>query len=480
MRKAGILMPVASLPSNYGIGDFGKTSYEFIDLCKKTNIKIWQILPLNPLGYGNSPYQPYSSYAMDELYIGLDLLVKKGYLESVKPYYTNSRKIHYDKVRKYKEKYLKKAYLSFDSNCQDYQEFIKLPWVYDYAVFITFKKENSLKLWNTWPKFYKQWIENKSDDLSKFKNKINYELFIQYILYKQWMKLKTYANNNGIEIMGDIPIYVGIDSLDVWSYQKGFLLNKEGEPNFIAGCPPDFFSEDGQRWGNPIYDWQQLEKDGFKFWLDRLNYCDSLFDITRIDHFRAFDTYWKIPASCPTAKVGDWIEAPGYALFERIFEVYPNIRIVVEDLGDLRPEVLMLRDHFNLIGMRIVQHSFDPVNEMLDIERVLAYTGTHDNETIKFWYRNLDKDYKTKMRNFFKREKITNKGIVDKMMQYSLNTKACMVILPMSDILQKDDKSRINFPGTVGTPNWEWKINSYKEFEDRIETLKEMILQSNR
>ena len=480
MRKAGILMPVASLPSNYGIGDFGKTSYQFIDIISNANMKIWQLLPLNPLGYGNSPYQPYSSYAMDELYIGLDLLVEDKLLDYVPNYLSKSKTINYDKVRKFKRKYIEKAYNKFIIN-DDYNKFLEYEWVYDYAIFITLKKVNNLSIWSDWPKEHKEWIINKKFDVSIYQKQINIELFIQYLLYKQWMQLKSYANSKGISMMGDIPIYVGIDSLDVWMYQKGFLLNDKGEPTYIAGCPPDYFTEYGQRWGNPIYNWKQLEKDGFKFWLDRLSYSSELFNTTRIDHFRAFDTYWKIPSSCETAVIGEWVEAPGYKLFDKLFETYPDIDIVVEDLGDLRKEVLELRDHYNLIGMRIVQHSFDPVNTMTqDRKHLLAYTGTHDNESIRYWYSNIPISYRKKMSIFFKKHNILNDNIVDNMIEYTLKTQANLVILSIVDILHKTDKYRINFPGTVGSPNWEMKLKDYNELKVNLINIKKLIKESNR
>ena len=480
MRKAGILMPVASLPSNYGIGDFGKTSYQFIDIISNANMKIWQLLPLNPLGYGNSPYQPYSSYAMDELYIGLDLLVEDKLLDYVPNYLSKSKTINYDKVRKFKRKYIEKAYNKFIIN-DDYNKFLEYEWVYDYAIFITLKKVNNLSIWSDWPKEHKEWIINKKFDVSIYQKQINIELFIQYLLYKQWMQLKSYANSKGISMMGDIPIYVGIDSLDVWMYQKGFLLNDKGEPTYIAGCPPDYFTEYGQRWGNPIYNWKQLEKDGFKFWLDRLSYSSKLFNTTRIDHFRAFDTYWKIPSSCETAVIGEWVEAPGYKLFDKLFETYPDIDIVVEDLGDLRKEVLELRDHYNLIGMRIVQHSFDPVNTMTqDRKHLLAYTGTHDNESIRYWYSNIPTSYRKKMSIFFKKHNILNDNIVDNMIEYTLKTQANLVILSIVDILHKTDKYRINFPGTVGSPNWEMKLKDYNELKVNLINIKKLIKESNR
>lgn len=478
MRKAGLLIPVASLPSKFGIGDFGPTSYELIDLLKVSGFKIWQILPLNPLGYGNSPYQPYSSKAMDELYISLELLVKDGLLKKVKPFQAKADKIDYAAVRAYKETYLKEAFSQFKEDA-NYQSFIKDNWVREYAAFIALKKSNDLKCWNEWPKQDKEWIVRK-DDLPELEEEIRYGMFLQYILYKQWMDLRNYANECGIEVMGDVPIYVGIDSLDVWSNRDSFLLDDDGRPTFIAGVPPDFFSAEGQRWGNPLYNWEKMEQVGFTFWLDRLSYSAKLFDIVRIDHFRAFDTYWKIPASCPTAIEGEWIEAPGYALFDTIYATYPDIRIVAEDLGDLRPEVLMLRDHYNMMGMRIVQHSFDPKGPMMDRENLLAYTGTHDNESLRVWYSHHDESYKRAIRRFFKRNGYTYPRMTENMIQYTLDTKAQLAIIPMVDLLNKNDSCRINFPGTVGDPNWQWKMKDYKEFKERIPLVISMLQRSKR
>ena len=479
MRKAGILIPVASLPSKFGIGDFGPTSYEFLDLIKKSGFKIWQILPLNPLGFGNSPYQSYSSKAMDELYISLELLQAKGLIKKCKNFKAKATMIDYDSVRKYKEVYLKEAFSRFKKT-KKYKEFISQKWVIEFATFVAFKKYNHNKCWNEWPSVYKNWIYERNELSKEINEEVSYQMFLQYILYEQWLDLRKYANKLGIELIGDIPIYVGIDSLDVWANQDMFLLDEEGKPTYIAGCPPDFFTAEGQTWGNPLYNWKNIEKNGFSFWLDRLEYNMQLFDRIRIDHFRAFDTFWKIPASRPKAIYGEWEEAPGYALFNKIFETYPDINIVAEDLGDLRPQVLELRDHFNLMGMRIVQHSFDPVKPMWDRENLLAYTGTHDNETLRVWYSHHGEDYKRKIRRFFKRNGYTYSKMTENMIQYTLDTKARLAILPMVDILNKNDSCRINFPGTVGDPNWQWKLKDYEEFKSRIPLLKVMIKKSKR
>lgn len=479
MRKAGILLPIASLPSKFGIGDFGPTSYEFVDYVKECGFKIWQILPLNPLGYGNSPYQPYSSKAMDELYVSLEMLKEEGLIKKIKTKNPRANKVDYEAVRAFKLPYLKEAFSNFVKN-DAYAEFIKQEWVYEYAVFLAFKKANGMKCWNEWSKTEIEWIQTKYELSDALKEEVEFGMFVQYILFTQWSKLRKYANEKGIEMMGDIPFYVGIDSLDVWSGQDQFLLDGEYRPSYVAGVPPDYFSKTGQRWGNPIYDWEKMEKEGFAFWLDRLAYSAKMFDIIRIDHFRAFDTYWKIPASCPTAVEGEWIEAPGYALFDTIYKTYPDINIVAEDLGELRPEVLVLRDHYKLAGMRIIQFSFDPYNKMEDKENLLVYTGTHDNESLCDWYKKQSADYKKQTRKFMKKSKYGYKNMLDNFLYYALDRKANLAILPMLDILHKNDSCRLNTPGTVGNPNWQWKLKDYNEFKERIPVLKEMIEKTNR
>lgn len=478
MKKVGILMPVASLPSNHGVGDFGKYSYEFIDLMSEAGMNIWQILPLNPLGFGNSPYQPYSSYAGDELYISLDFLVRDGLLDEVEPYHKNKKSIDYIRVRNYKNKYLKQAFRKFKPN-DAYDSFMKQDWVYEYAVYLTLKKQNHLICWNEWPVEQQNWILDRQYDLNHLTEDISYEMFVQFEFYKQWMDLKKYANQKGIEIMGDIPIYVGIDSLDVWSNQKCFLLGADNKPSFVAGVPPDYFSKTGQRWGNPIYDWDYIKDTNFEFWINRLNYCNKMFDIVRIDHFRAFDTYWKIPASCPTAEEGEWVEAPGYALFDEVFHQIKDINIVVEDLGDLRPEVLELRDHYNFKGMRIVQFNFNPdeeENSVYDhVEHLILYTGTHDNQTMRGWYKEQPAHIKKRVRKNLKRYGCSTGPISWKFVEFTYKQNSYMSIVPMQDIIDLGDEGRINTPGTLGSPNWEWRMNHLKLFEDRVPELKNLL-----
>jgi 4-alpha-glucanotransferase len=481
MRKAGALLPVASLPSNTGIGDFGKYAYDFVDKLEVMGMKIWQILPVNPLGYGNSPYQPYSSFAGDDIYINLQLLKNMGLIKStIKPFNEKSIQIQYKEVREYKEKYLREAFTNFTPDDR-YTEFVEMDWVYKYAVFIALKRENGYRCWNEWPKEHRDWIIDKKLNISLYEEEIQYQMFLQYIFYIQWMELKKYANTKGIKIMGDIPIYVGIDSLDVWSNQKCFLLNDKSQPTYIAGVPPDYFSNTGQRWGNPIYDWEYIKETDFKFWIERLAYNQKLFDILRIDHFRAFDTYWKIPVSCETAIDGEWVEAPGYELFDKVLETIKDIKIVVEDLGDLRPEVLKLRDHYNFKGMKIVQFSFDINNNSFeDRENMIIYSGTHDNQTIKGWYLSQTIEEQKAIKKYFTKNNYCYEDISHNFISYTLDNIAEIAIIPVQDIICLGDSGRINVPGTVGSPNWEWKLEDFKMIEDNTEYIKNMVNKSNR
>ena len=309
---------------------------------------------------------------------------------------------------------------------------------------------------------------------------ISLEMFIQYTLYRQWKALKAYTNKKGIEILGDVPFYVGIDSEDVWSSQKSFLLDDDGRPTFIAGVPPDYFSATGQRWGNPIYDWTALRENNFKFWVERLAYSAELFDIIRIDHFRAFDTYWKIPASCPTAIEGVWMEAPGYELFDEVFEQYPEMKIVAEDLGDLRPEVITLRDHYQFKGMRVVQFTFDSKFMPEDPENLIIYTGTHDNQTIRGWVAEQPEKEKVKIRKYFKKNNYRYPVLSENFIAYAMDSKAEYAIVPMCDVLNLTEKARLNTPGTVGYPNWAWRMTGFGKFEEKISFLKKCVRNSKR
>ncbi len=488
-RMGGVLMPISSLPSAEGVGTFGKEAYRFVDIISDMGMKIWQILPLNPLGYGNSPYQPFSSYAGDPVYLDLGLMAEDGLIKSKLSKYENAdpKKADYTKTAAYKAPYFREAFENFkyriadgkeDALRAEYDAFKTIFWVRPYGIFITLKAKNDMRCWNEWPQEEQDYIIDGKFDITPYEDDIEYAVFLQFMFCKQWNRLKEYANKKGILLMGDIPFYVGIDSLDVWQGRKNFLLDKDGHPRFIAGVPPDYFSETGQRWGNPIYDWDQLEADGFKFWLDRLSYSAKLYDIIRIDHFRAFDTFWKIPSSCPTAVEGEWIEAPGYKLFDAVYANMPDIFIVAEDLGDLRPEVLVLRDHYKLPGMYIEQ--FSALDKKGPAENQLIYTGTHDNQTTLGWLKDLDKKTLGKVKRRFLSFTGPGEKLVWKILNHVYKSKARFAIVPAFDLLALDDAARLNTPGTVGSPNWEWRLENLDGLKDRVSMTKKMITESGR
>lgn len=483
-RLAGILMPVASLPSKDGVGGFGAEAYKFVDMLAEMGMGVWQILPLHPLGYGNSPYQPFSSYAGDEIYIDLKLLEKDGYLKGDRSPFEEKRpgRVEYDRARAYKAAYLREAYGVFrEKSWQDgdFQTFCAMDWVYPYAVFFALKKQNGLSCWNEWLREQQNWILDRKYDISHLEEAIGYELFVQYMFYRQWMALKAYANSRKVKILGDMPFYVGIDSADVWSCREDFLLDeKTWKPAFVAGVPPDYFSATGQRWGNPIYNWKRMEEKNFSFWLSRLRYSSTLYDIIRIDHFRAFDTYWKVPASCPTAVEGEWVEAPGYALLDEVYRQMPQIRIVAEDLGDIRPEVLTLRDHYGLLGMSVAEYNIPERDTVM--ENQLIYTGTHDNQTVKGWYQSMSARNRQRTRKMLAKYGHPGESVGKKMLRYVYGSCAAMAIVPLADVLGLGDEARLNLPGTVGSPNWEWRLTDWKALRTRKAFLKEVIAQSGR
>ena len=483
-RTAGILMPLASLPSDEGIGCLGEDSFRFVDLLAEMGISVWQLLPLTPLGFGNSPYQPFASCAGDPLYISLSRLVRDGLLppERLPAPAANAGRIDYDAVRREKEPLLREACARFyerEGESPQFRDFCRQDWVYPYAVFLALKRQNGLRAWTEWPAAQRDWILDRRYDLAHLEGEIRRGMAEQFLFFRQWQALRRYANERGVRIMGDLPFYVGLDSLEVWSRREDFLLDAEGNPAFIAGVPPDYFNAEGQRWGNPIYNWAHMEGDGFAFWLDRLRGSGALYDILRIDHFRAFDTYWKIPAESPTARVGEWVQAPGRALFETIRRELPDLQIVAEDLGgDLTPGVHALRDDFGLMGMNVAD--FTLMSGEKPKKNQLAYTGTHDNQTARGFYESMPPEERERFRFALRRYGSVREPVSKKMLRYVFFSDADMVIVPLADVLNLGDEARLNTPGTVGSPNWEWRLRDWKGVERKKAFVRELTALSRR
>ena len=487
-RQAGLLLSVTSLPGKYGIGDFGESAYTFIDLLKTAGFSLWQILPLNPLGYGNSPYQPYSSFAIDEQFVDCDELIHLGLLTKRENPPIIEGKVKYDAVKAFKLSALREAYENYIEKPEAKAELKKFvdehPWVSDWSVFMMFKRRYPTS-WNQWPKEAATWIEKRPALNKDDQKEADFEIFIQMVLYRQWQKLHAYALEKGIKIIGDIPFYVGYDSVDVWANQDTFLLDKDTHlPSVVAGVPPDYFSETGQRWGNPIYDWKKLEKNGFEFIVNRIHLNSTLYDIIRLDHFRAFDTYWEIPAECETAIDGKWIEPPGYKFFDLLLGKYPDLQIIAEDLGDLRPEVLELRDHYNFPGMNVIEFTFEDCElaHKGDWNRVnsVAYLGTHDNDTMLSYFYLLPEQSQGEWLHALANMGIVIGPPVDRMIVYCMRKPANMAILSMQDILGLDCIARTNVPGVVDDRNWTWKLDDFKAFEARIPFLHDLIIATGR
>ena len=480
-RQAGILLPISCLPGPHGIGDLGQCAYDFIDITHQAGFRIWQILPLNPSSDENSPYTPYSSFAGDEIYISLDLLLKWGLLESIDPLEYSHHHIQYDKVRQYKHQYLQKAYHQFKVNpifLNEYHEFLKHAyWLDDYAQFMALNNKNNHTLWITWSK-----QDQDHPDYTELSDEIEYIKFIQFIFIKQFYLLKEYAHRHHISIMGDMPIYVGLDSSDVYHHRQCFLLNEDYTPQYISGASPDYFSDDGQLWNHPIYDWDYLKKTDYKFWVDRLKWNNAIFDILRIDHFRAFDTYWRVPYGEKTARNGEWILGPSYDFFDSIYRQLPDLNLIVEDLGDLREEVGQLRDLYHLLGMRIIQYSFGENEEKEDFaihEHCVAYSGTHDNSPLVGWYDSLREDEKIRIENIMKRWNYQG-TIPQQVLERTFDCKARIAIVMLQDILDYDETTRLNFPGTQGDPNWCWKLIELDSYRSQISRIQKLLKNTNR
>ncbi len=474
VRRAGILMPVSSLPSNQGIGTLGKGAYAFIDWLDSAGMKIWQVLPLLPTGYGDSPYQSFASDALNYYFIDFEELESQGLLKASDyadvDFGSDERRVDYGKQFENKTQVLKKAFAAFDKSDDKWQAFLASGSYFDFALFTSLKIRFGYKPWDEWDEALKRAKKAAIEaHVQAHREEMEFWQFTQFLFLEQWKKLKAYANGKGISIMGDMPIYVAYDSVETWLYRgQLFALDRKGNPSLKAGVPPDAFSEEGQLWGNPVYDWKKMEKDGYLWWKNRIRYAFSLFDIVRIDHFRGFDRFYAIPVGAETAKEGKWKSGPK----ARLFEDMKTCAIVAEDLGVIDSGVRKLMKDTGYPGMKVFEFAFngDPENEYLPSQyntNCVAYTGTHDNDTLRSFIESMS----TKERRAFEERleeecleadvayiKETIEDECESIIRLLMSSKADTVIVPMHDVLCFGEEARLNAPSTVSNRNWTFRF----------------------
>jgi len=503
-RESGVLLHITSLYSKYGIGDLGQHAYEFVDFLKEGGQKLWQILPVNPTGFKDSPYQSFSTFAGNPLLICPEELVKLGLLEEQELMCKSAfptDKVDYGAVIKFKSAFTRKAYHRFNELDEPllkeaYDEFVRnnKSWLEDYSLFMALKfhfinersepkntqdyakfarlnKEYLTKeqladyyygaVWQSWPpdiaKREKQAIKKWKKELAE---EIGYHYFLQFIFDKQFKDLKEYANKHDVKIIGDIPIFVALDSSDCWANATLFLLDEIGNPTGVAGVPPDYFSEDGQLWGNPLYNWDEMKKTNYGWWIQRIGKALEFCDIVRIDHFRGFENYWEVPYGAKTARNGEWMPGPSKDLFEVIKDQMGDLPIIAEDLGIITPEVKELRDDFGLPGMKVIQFGFDAGhnNEHMphnfDTSHAVVYTGTHDNDTTIGWYKNATPEVQDQFRRYLN---VSGDDAAWDMIRLAFLSVCKMAVVPMQDVLRLDENHRMNTPGTEDG-NWQYRL----------------------
>lgn len=469
MRASGILLPIFSLPSKYGIGTFGDEAYNFINFLKKAGQSYWQILPLSPTSYGDSPYQSFSAFAGNLYFIDLDLLCNEGYLnysDYTNVDFGNGSSIDYSTLFKNRFNVLKAAYKKFDIKNSDFLSFVEENafWLDDYALFMAIKENNDNKSWQFWPVELKFRDSHALFDAKyRYEDAINFHKVVQFWFYKQWFALKKYANDTGVKIIGDIPIYVALDSADVWANPQYFLLNEKLIPTVVAGCPPDSFTAKGQLWGNPLYDWKYMDNENtpYSWWCKRIEYTIRLYDVVRVDHFRGFESYYAIKYGKSDATIGEWCKGPEKKLFQVLKNKFKTLPIIAEDLGFITEEVRDLLKFTGFPGMKVLQFGFDKTSDNEHLphnchKNCVVYTGTHDNDNILGWISNLDCDKIEFLKNYLRVDDIDN--ISETLISAAFSTNSDTVIIPMQDYLGLSSKARINTPSTVGE-NWKWRVD---------------------
>ncbi len=467
-RSSGILLPIASLPGPYGIGDFGKSAYNFVDFLEAAGQKNWQILPLGVTSFGDSPYQCLSAFAGNPYFIDLKTFIELGYLSkfevSKASLEKESKPIDYGHLFKAKMGLLKKAYkrarINMEETLTDYLK-EQGEWLHHFALYMAIKDFQSDKAWSEWDREYRN---IGSPEVQAFEaacqEEMKFWVFTQYFFEMQWQRLKHYANQKGVRIIGDLPIYVAEDSADVWARPDHFKLGRDHKPLTVAGVPPDAFSDTGQLWGNPIYNWQQMKQDGYRWWIERIHHSFTRYDALRIDHFRGFEAYWEVEYGAESANLGKWVKGPGISLFKAIHKALGPLDIFAEDLGYLTPEVKQLIEATGYPGMKVLQFAFDPEVESFYLphhitQNTVVYTGTHDNETITGWLDNIPKKEFMNVVNYLKLN--YDEGLNWGMIRGAWSSTANLAIAPIQDFLDLDNSARINVPSTIGK-NWTWRL----------------------
>ena len=472
MRHSGILYPITTLPSKYGIGCFSKDAMEFVDFLKEAGQSYWQVLPFGPTGYGDSPYQSFSTFAGNPYFISLEQLIEDGLLlesECEELYWgTNPEYVDYGAIYESRFKALRQAHVRFkqtEAQNREYQDFIRREsyWLDDYCMFMALKDENEGKPWSEWDETYRNRDKKAMAVAAEvIGDTIDFFRFQQYEFMAQWEKIHTYAAKNGIKIIGDIPIYVAFDSADAWSHPEMYAFDEKNIPTKVAGCPPDAFSETGQLWGNPIYNWEYLKEHNYEWWVRRIARCYEFYDVIRIDHFRGFDEYYAIPYGDPTAENGVWEKGPGMELFDALRQQLGDVEIIAEDLGYITDSVRELLDQSGFPGMRVLQFAFDESESSAylthnHVKNCVVYTGTHDNMTTRGWIDSIsdhDRDFARRYINSI----YTDYGqFTWDFIREAYRSPADICIVPIQDFLVKGNEARLNCPA-VSTDNWQWRV----------------------
>ena len=473
MKGSGILLPISSLPSGYGIGDFSKVAYDFVDWLKGAGQRYWQVLPMGPTSFGDSPYQSPSAFAGNPYFISLEALIDDGELFKnecdLTDFGDDPTNIDYEKIYNSRYSLLKVAFKNFKGqNSVSYKSFLKesSDWLDDYSLFMAIKNHYNGLEWYKWDNDIKM---REPDAISKYKlllkDEIEFWCYVQYKFHSQWKDLKNYASKKGIEIIGDIPIYASMDSADVWAHPSLFQLDEQNIPIAVAGCPPDAFSPTGQLWGNPLYNWENHKQCGYDWWIKRIKHCFNLYDIVRIDHFRGFDEYYSVPFGNKDATIGEWKKGPGIELFRAIENSLGKKEIIAEDLGFITDSVKQLLKESGYAGIKVLEFAFDVRdtgnhNDYLPHnypDNCVAYTGTHDNQTLHSWFKTISVDEQRLVRNYICDRYTPTEELNIPLISLLMMSNAKICIIPIQDYLGYGDESRINTPSTLGE-NWKWRL----------------------